>query len=85
MINREFFDELPEEYQQWIVEADAEARDYERKLVQEEEEASYKSWIENGGTVTEVDMNEWAEACSFVLEDYEDKLNMEFVNALRGQ
>ena len=85
MINREFFDELPEEYQQWIVEADAEARDYERKLVQEEEEASYKSWIENGGTVTEVDMNEWAEACSFVLNDYENKLDMEFVNALRGQ
>lgn len=85
MINRKFFDELPEEYQQWIVEADAEARDYERKLVQEEEEASYKSWIENGGTVTEVDMNEWAEACSFVLNDYENKLDMEFVNALRGQ
>ena len=85
MINRNFFDKLPDEYQQWILEADAEARDYERKLVLEEEEASYEEWIENGGTVTEVDMNEWAEACKFVVDDYENKLNMEFVNALRGQ
>ena len=30
-------------------------------------------------------MNEWAEACSFVVEDYKDQLDMDFVNALRGQ
>lgn len=35
--------------------------------------------------MTEVDMNEWAEACSFVLDAYKDKLDMDFVNALRGQ
>ena len=85
MINREFFDSLPEEYQKWIVEADAEARDYERKLVLEEEEESYKAWEAAGGTVTDVDMDEWAAACAFVIEDYKDKLDMDFVNALRGQ
>lgn len=85
MINREFFDKLPEEYQKWIVEADAEARDHERKLVQEEEEESYKAWEAAGGTVTDVDMEEWASVCTFVVEEYKDKLNMDFVNALRGQ
>lgn len=84
MINRKFFDSLPAEYQQWIVEADADARDYERQLVIEEEESAYAAWIEAGGTVTDVDMNEWADACSFVLEEYKDKLDMNFVNALRG-
>lgn len=85
MINRKFFDNLPKEYQQWIIEADAEARDYERKLVQEEEEKAYEDWKAAGGTVTEVDMNEWAEACSFVLDKYKDKLDMNFVNALQGK
>lgn len=85
MINREFFDNLPEEYQQWIVEADAEARDYERNLVKEEEEESYQAWEAAGGTVTEVDMDEWAAACGFVVDQYADKIDMDFVNALRGQ
>ena len=85
MINRSFFDSLPEQYQQWIVEADAEARDYERQLVQDQEAEAYAAWEEAGGTVTEIDMNEWADACSFVVEAYESKLDMDFVNALRGQ
>lgn len=85
MINRDFFDRLPAEYQQWIIEADEEAKNYERKLVQEEEEESYKAWEQAGGTVTDVDMEEWADACAFILEEYKDKLDMEFVNALRGQ
>ena len=84
MINREFFDSLPAEYQQWIIEADQEARDYERQLVQEEEDAAYAGWVEAGGVVTEVDMNEWAEACSFVIDKYSDQVDMDFVNALRG-
>ena len=85
MINRQFFNSLPEQYQQWIVEADAEARDYERQLVQDLEAQDYAAWEAAGGTVTEIDMNEWAEACSFVLDAYKDKLDMDFVNALRGQ
>ena len=85
MINRAFFDSLPAEYQQWIVEADAEARDYERQLVQDLEEKDYAEWIENGGTVTDIDMDEWAEACSFVVDNYKDQIDMDFVNALRGQ
>lgn len=85
MINRAFFDSLPAEYQQWIVEADAEARDYERQLVQDLEENDYAAWIENGGTVTDIDMDEWAQACSFVIDDYKDQIDMDFVNALRGQ
>ena len=85
MINRAFFDSLPAEYQQWIVEADAEARDYERQLVQDLEEKDYAAWIENGGTVTDIDMDEWAQACSFVVDDYKDQIDMDFVNALRGQ
>jgi len=85
MINRAFFDSLPAEYQQWIVEADAEARDYERQLVQDLEEKDYAAWIENGGTVTDIDMDEWAEACSFVVDNYKDQIDMDFVNALRGQ
>ena len=85
MINRAFFDSLPAEYQQWIVEADAEARDYERQLVQDLEEKDYAAWIENGGTVTDIDMDEWAQACSFVVDNYKDQIDMDFVNALRGQ
>ncbi len=84
MINRKFFDSLPEEYQNWIIEADQEARDYERKLVQEEEDIAYETWINNGGTVTNVDMNEWRDACSFVVDQYKDNIDMNFVNALRG-
>lgn len=85
MINREFFDRLPEEYQQWIIEADAEAKDYERKLVLEEEEQSYKAWEEAGGTITEIDINEWAESSNFVIDSYKDKINMDLINALRGK
>lgn len=85
MINREFFDSLPEEYQQWIVEADNEARDYERQLVKEEEEAAYEEWTAAGGTVTDVDIDEWAAACGFVVDEYTDQLDMDFVNALRRQ
>jgi len=85
MINRNFFDSLPEEYQKWIVEADAEARDYERRLVMDADEDAYKAWMEAGGTVTDVDIEEWASACSFVLEEYADRLDMDFVDALRGK
>ena len=85
MINRNFFDSLPEEYQKWIVEADAEARDYERKLVMDADEDAYKAWMEAGGTVTDVDIEEWASACSFVLEEYADRLDMDFVDALHGK
>lgn len=85
MINREFFNSLPAEYQKWIVEADAEARDYERKLVVEDEARCYEEWVKNGGTVTEVDMDEWAKACAFVLDEYADRLNQDFIKALRGE
>lgn len=84
MINRAFFDGLPEQYQKWILEADTEARDYERQLVIDSETAAYESWIENGGTTTDIDVNEWAEACGFVVDKYADQIDMDFVNALRG-
>jgi tripartite ATP-independent transporter DctP family solute receptor len=84
MINRKFFDSLPEEYQQWIIEADEEARDYERKLVLDEENQSYEAWKEAGGTVTEVDMDEWAKASSFIIDSYKDKVNMDLINAFKS-
>lgn len=84
MINRKFFNSLPEEYQKWIIEADEEARNHERKLVQEEEIEAYRKWEAAGGSVNEVDATEWAEACSFVVDKYKDRVDMEFVKALRG-
>lgn len=84
MISRQFFDSLPAEYRKWIVEADTEARDYERKLVQDEEQDAYKQWEANGGTVTQVDANEWANACKFVVDKYESRVDMDFVRELRG-
>ena len=85
MINREFFNSLSPEYQQMIVDADTKARDYERQLVKEEETIAAKDWVAAGGTITEVDMNEWQDACKFVLDQYSDKIDMDFVNALSGK
>lgn len=85
MINKDFFEGLSPEYQEMIIEADRKARDYERKLAMEEESAGYEQWEANGGVVTAVDLKEWQEASAFVLDEYRDRLDMELVNALRGQ
>lgn len=85
MINKDFFESLDPEYQQMILEADAQARDYERKLAQEEEAAGYAEWEANGGIVTGVDLDEWKAASQFVIDEYKDQLDMDLVNALGGQ
>lgn len=85
MISLDFWNSLTPEDQELIAKADAMGRDYCRSYCAEQEDAYYQKWIDAGGTVTYVDTDVWAERCTFVAESYADEIDMDFVNALRGE
>lgn len=85
MINKDLYDSLTDEQREILKRADAEARAYERQLVQEEDLSAIEEWKAAGGTVTEVNIDEWQDAAGFIFDDFSDKIDMNVVNALRGE
>lgn len=55
LVSPSTWNSLTAEQQKILVECEEEARKYERKCVQEGEEALYKAFEENGGTIVDVD------------------------------
>lgn len=85
IINKDLYDSLTDEQREILNRADAEARAYERTLVAEDDEAAKEGWLASGGTIYEVDAQEWVEATAFAYETFADKIDMDLVNAFRGK
>lgn len=80
--NKDMLESLPEEYQQAIISAEKEARDYERACHEELDNDSIQILKDNGMTVTEVDKAVWREACMPVYEQYRDKIGGDVIDAI---
>lgn len=86
MVNRDFWDSLTEEERTIITEAEAEVRTWEReKSLERSEECSqyYKDHPELV-TYTEIDYDEWQEACKPYYEEYVDQIDPALIEAFIG-
>ncbi len=75
-------DSLPEEYQQALLEAAAEAADYERSCCEDDEATQIALMQEAGLTVTYPDMTEFKEALSSVFSKYAAQFGQENIDAI---
>jgi tripartite ATP-independent transporter DctP family solute receptor len=85
MINKTLYDSLTNKQKAALMRADTEARAYERGLIVKEDEGAIEGWQKAGGTVTEVDVKEWQQAASFMLDLFKDRIDMKVVKAMRGE
>lgn len=84
MINLNLFNSLSEDDKNAITRADAEARDYERRISEEGDKTLAQEVEKLGLKVTEVNIHEWQEAAEPVYNRFKNELNMNYVNALKG-
>lgn len=85
VMNRERFSSFPEEVQQWILEAAAEARPIQRQYVQDME-AHFRSELEAGGMeVNEADIPAFVEAAQGVYErEFFPRYGQELIERIRA-
>ena len=83
LLSRDFWNSLTEDEKKAVQEAADEARDYQRKLNQEEDETGFKLLTENGMTITELteeQKNEFFEKTQPVYEKHASSIGEDFVN-----
>lgn len=73
------WNKLSKDQQQTLREAALEARDFERKKVQEMDDKFLEVLKDKGMQVTDVDKEEWKEAMSPVYDEFEDKIGSELI------
>ena len=79
------WNELPADIQALVMECSIEARDYEREICNSTEEEQIAELRANGMTVTEVDINEWAEFMQPVYDEYVPSLiSKELVDSIKA-
>lgn len=83
LVSKDFWDSLTDEEREIVQEAADEARDYQRKLNQEEEEEGLKILADNGMLITDLSDEEkkvFAERMKPIYEKYTDFIGEEFLN-----
>ena len=80
--NKDMLESLPEEYQQAIIDAEKEARSYERTCHEQLDNDAIQVLKDNGMVVTEVDKAVWRESCASVYEQYRDKIGGDVIDAI---
>lgn len=79
------WDSLPADIQELVMECSIEARDYEREICNSTEEDQIKELRDNGMTITEVDMDEWAEFMQPVYDEFVPSLiSQELVDSIKA-
>ncbi len=81
-INEQLFNSLPADYQQIIMEAAEEAKDYERKMHEELDDTNVEVLKEKGMVITEVDTAAFVEAVQPVYEKYAPQIGQELIDAV---
>ena len=74
IMGKDFWDSIPEEYQEKIIECGNEAAEYNNDLYKKQSEEMVQALEDAGCTVTELDedtYNEFKDACMKLYEDYE--------------
>lgn len=84
LINKKLFDGFPKDIQDAILKAEKEARDWERNYSAERDNILVQELKDKGITVTEVDKAEWEKAVEAVYTKFEDKINPEYIKALKN-
>lgn len=79
LVSKAVWNKLPAEHQQAIQAACEEARDYERKLIQEMTDEQAKEIIAKGVKITEVDKDKWAQAMYPVYKEFESAIGAETI------
>lgn len=80
IVNPDFWNSLPAEYQEIIQAASEECRDYDRQLSTESEEEMIQTCKDNGMEVNEIDKEAFKEAMDEVWALYTDQYGTEVVN-----
>lgn len=80
IVNPDFWNSLPAEYQEVIQAAAEECRDYDRQLSSESEEAMIQTCKDNGMEVNEIDAGAFKEAMDEVWALYTDQYGTDAVN-----
>jgi len=80
--NKDMFESLPQEYQDAIITAEKEARDYERQCHEEMDNNAIQTLEDHGMVVTEVDKSVWKEACEPVYTQFRDKIGGDVIDAI---
>ncbi|MEW6623448.1 MAG: TRAP transporter substrate-binding protein [Bacillota bacterium] len=82
LVNKAFFEKLPQDYQQIILEAEKEARDWERQFCIEQEAGFIEKLEAAGMTITRPDKAVWQEATKPVYEKFQNKIGKDIIEAL---
>ncbi len=85
VMNKEFYDSLPEDLQKVVKEATLEARDYNRQLSKEDEQKSLELLKQEGMEVTVIDnaqKQEFKQAMNEIYEDVRKDVGEDFYNQL---
>lgn len=85
MINKAFFESLPDDVQEAIIKAEKEAREWERNFSKQQDEELVEIIKSNGVIVTEVDKSVWQESCKPIYEKFEAEINPKYIKALLGE
>lgn len=83
-INNDLWESFSDEVKEIFIEAEVYAREEERAWCIEKEATLIQFFKEEGIKVTEVDKNEWKEACTSVYEKYKNVAKPEYIEALTG-
>lgn len=78
--NKEVFNSLPEKYQKAIIEAEKEARDYERKSHEKMDNEAIKVLKEHGMEITEVDKDVWRKSCEPVYQKFRNQIGGKLID-----
>lgn len=85
LINDQLFAGLTPEQQKALTDAAKEARDYERKFIQEQETKMIDELKKAGMTVTYPDKALFQKATEPVYKNFEEKIGKDLINAIRGK
>ena len=80
--NKDMLNSLPEKYQKVIIDAEKEARDYERKCHEDLDNKAIQVLKDHGMTITEVDKEVWRKSVASVYEQYRDKIGGQLIDSI---
>ncbi len=81
IVNKDFYDSLPEDARAGLDKAEAEIRLWERAYCADLDKELIQKMSALGVTFTEVNTSEWVEATKGVYDTFKNKINQEFVKA----
>jgi tripartite ATP-independent transporter DctP family solute receptor len=80
--NKEMLQSLPKEYQTAIINAEKEARNYERKCHEDMDNKALAVLKEHGMEITDVDKNVWRKSCESVYKQYREQIGGKLIDAI---